>query len=437
MPQNTPPDPQLFDTAPEPDFDRLTELAASMIGAPVALLSLVDDARQFFKSAVGLPEPWASLRGTPLSHSFCKHVVASGAALAVEDAPNHPLVRDNPAIRDLGVAAYLGEPVRLPSGAAIGSMCVIDHQPRVWTPRDRTVLQTIARSVENAIALRAATQAQRDAMNDLMAINEALSTQSAELAIARLSAENALAQQTRFFAGLSHELRTPLNGVMGGLALLEGVPDPEKQPRFRAMIRASAQALSECVEDLLTYCRLGAGIEATDAYPFDPADTVRNAGEAVRASAEQKGLTLEVLIDPATPQSWVSDGRKVEHVLVNLLGNAVKYTDAGHVRLSVRPFGAALAFRVEDSGRGVPEAHRDAIFEPFNRGDPDAARSCAGTGLGLAIARETAQRLGGSLTLERSAPGEGSAFLMIVPQGAAAEKAAAAQTSIEAARRSA
>lgn len=414
------PDPQLFDTPPEPDFDRLTELAASMIGAPVALLSLVDGARQFFKSAVGLPEPWATLRGTPLSHSFCKHVVASGGALAVEDAPNDPLVRDNLAVRDLGVIAYLGEPVRLPSGSVVGSMCVIDHKPRAWTPRDRTVMKTLARSVENAIALRAATQAQRDAMNDLMAINEALSAQSAELAMARLSAENALTQQTRFLAGLSHELRTPLNGVMGGLALLEGIPDPEKQPRFRAMIRASAQALSECVEDLLTYCRLGAGIEETDADPFSPAEAVRRAAEAGRASAEQKGLALEVEIDPAAPQSWVSDGRKIEHVLVNLLGNAVKYTDKGHVRLSVRPFGDALAFRVEDSGRGVPPEHQEAIFEPFNRGDRETARSCAGTGLGLAIARETAQRLGGSLTLERSAPGEGSSFLMLAPQMQAA-----------------
>jgi len=424
MPNHPLTDPQLFDTPPEPDFDQLTELAAGMIGAPVALLSLVDDARQFFKSAVGLPEPWASLRGTPLSHSFCKHVVARGAALAVEDAPSDPLVRDNLAIRDLGVIAYLGEPVRLPSGAVAGSLCVIDHRPRVWTTRERGVMATLARSVENAIALRAATRAQSDAMNDLLAINEALSAQSAELAMARLAAENALTQQTRFLAGLSHELRTPLNGVMGGLALLEGVPDPEKQARFRAMIRASAQALSECVEDLLTYCRLGAGIEETEAEPFSPADAARKAGEAVRAGAEQKGLALSVEIDPATPQSWISDGRKVEHVLVNLLGNAVKYTEKGHVRLSVRPFGDALAFRIEDSGRGVPPEHQAAIFEPFNRGDRDAARSCSGTGLGLAIARETAQRLGGSLTLERSAPGAGSSFLLLTPPMQAADDAA-------------
>ncbi len=107
---------------------------------------------------------------------------------------------------------------------------------------------------------------------------------------------------------------------------------------------------------------------------------------------------------------------------MNLLGNAVKYTPAGRVRLSASRAGAALAFRVEDTGRGVPEAHRESIFEPFNRGDPDTARSCTGTGLGLAIARETAQRMGGSLILERSAPGEGSAFLMTVPLTAAARE---------------
>src|SRR3954470_22801482 len=116
----------VLDTPPEASFDRLAALAARLLRAPVALVSLVDAERQFFKSCVGLPEPWNSLRQTPVSHSFCQHVVTSGEPLIVEDARTHPLVRDNPAVRELGVIAYAGIPLRVPSGQVLGSFCVTD-----------------------------------------------------------------------------------------------------------------------------------------------------------------------------------------------------------------------------------------------------------------------------------------------------------------------
>jgi GAF domain-containing protein len=106
----------LLDSPPEEAFDRLTRLARSILRVPAAYVSLVDGERQFFKSAVGLPEPWASLRQTPLSHSFCKHTVASGEPLLVSDAREDPLVRDNPAIPELGIVAYAGIPARRPKG---------------------------------------------------------------------------------------------------------------------------------------------------------------------------------------------------------------------------------------------------------------------------------------------------------------------------------
>lgn len=415
----------LTDPAPDPDFDRLAELAVDIVGAPVALLSIVGPDRQFFKSAVGLPEPWASLRETPLSHSFCRHVVDAAAPLVVEDAREHPLVRDNLAIRDLGVIAYLGEPIRHTSGAVAGAFCVIDTVPRKWTDRERRILATLSRAVENVVSLRAATEAQRRAMGELVSINEALSQQSGLLAAARLTAENALARQTRFLAGLTHELRTPLNGIMGGLALLEAASDADAARRFRAMIASSAHALSESVDDLVTFCRLGAGMETAEIEPYNPHAVARDAADAQRALAEGKGLALSVEIDPAAPSRALGDGGLIGRILVNLLGNAVKYTAAGSVTLSLRrdPDGV-LAFRVSDTGCGVPEAVRETIFEPFNRGDPAVARTASGTGLGLAIAREMAARLGGALSLERSVPGEGSTFLLRAPEPEAAAAAA-------------
>ncbi|MCW4114919.1 GAF domain-containing protein [Aurantimonas sp. MSK8Z-1] len=144
----------LLDTGPEAAFDRITRLVARLVGVPVALISILDSDRQFFKSQLGLPEPWSARRETPLSHSFCRHVVASGEALVVEDARRHALVRDNPAIDDIGVVAYLGVPIAAPDGTLIGSLCAIDGTPRAWTPADRAAMEDLVAGLETELVLR-------------------------------------------------------------------------------------------------------------------------------------------------------------------------------------------------------------------------------------------------------------------------------------------
>jgi GAF domain-containing protein len=149
----------LLDTDVTPEFDRLARLAAHVLNAPVALVSLVDSDRQFFKSCLGLPEPWASAREAPLTHSFCQHAVASREPLLVDDAREHPLLRDNLAIRDMGVIAYAGFPLIDADGHALGTLCVIDSQPRHWTTHQVQLLGDLAASVVTEIALaRSAAQ---------------------------------------------------------------------------------------------------------------------------------------------------------------------------------------------------------------------------------------------------------------------------------------
>lgn len=155
----------LLDTPAEEDFDRLTRLAAKATHAPIALLTLVDADRQFFKSMVGLGEPLASRRQTPLSHSFCKHAVASGTALVLDDARNVPLVRDNLAIPELGVVAYAGVPLITGDGHAVGTLCVIDTSPRAWTDDDIEIVEELAATAMRQIELRLALrEAERRAM---------------------------------------------------------------------------------------------------------------------------------------------------------------------------------------------------------------------------------------------------------------------------------
>ncbi len=144
----------LLGAAADEDFDRLTRLASTVLHAPVALVSLVSHDRQYLKGCLGLPEPWASARETPLSHSFCQHVVTSNDVLIIEDARKHPLVSENLAIRDLDVVAYAGIPLVTSTGQVLGSFCVIDTVPRVWTEREILILRDLAASVMTEIELR-------------------------------------------------------------------------------------------------------------------------------------------------------------------------------------------------------------------------------------------------------------------------------------------
>jgi GAF domain-containing protein len=144
----------LLDSPSEEAFDRYTRLASKMLDAPIALISLVAADRQFFKSARGLEEPLKSRRETPLSYSFCKHVVASGESLVVGDARAVPLVRDNPAVPELKVIAYAGVPLKSGDGQVLGSLCVIDKRPREW-PRDQLdALRDLGGCLEDEIELR-------------------------------------------------------------------------------------------------------------------------------------------------------------------------------------------------------------------------------------------------------------------------------------------
>ncbi|HEX2088086.1 MAG TPA: GAF domain-containing protein [Solirubrobacteraceae bacterium] len=140
-----------------PALDRLADVAARVLNAPVALVTLVDADRQLFAGCIGVEkEPWRSDRGTPISHSFCQHAIAAREPLIVSDAREHPVLKTNPAIRDLDVIAYLGVPLITPEGHALGTLCVIDHKPRLWTSEQVGLLRDLAASVVTELRAPAA-----------------------------------------------------------------------------------------------------------------------------------------------------------------------------------------------------------------------------------------------------------------------------------------
>ena len=159
----------MLDTEPEPEFDRFTRLAVDLLNVPLALVSLVERDRQFFKSACGLFGDWALARQTPLSHSFCQHVVARRQPLVIADARRHPLVADNLAVRDLSVIAYAGIPLTLADGNVVGAFCAIHTHPHAWTEHELRILVDLAAAVRTQLELRRALahQSLRDSLTGL------------------------------------------------------------------------------------------------------------------------------------------------------------------------------------------------------------------------------------------------------------------------------
>ena len=201
----------LLDSPAEKAFDRLARLASRLLHAPVALVSLVDADRQFFKSCIGLPEPWSSWRETPLSHSFCQHTVAAHEPLVISDARDHPLVRDNLAIRDLNVVAYLGIPLTMPNGETIGSFCVIDSVPRTWAQEEIDTMRELATSMISEITLRAlqrTLEAQvEERTAELGRANKALEASDAEARAGQAQIAEVLERITDGFVALDREWR--------------------------------------------------------------------------------------------------------------------------------------------------------------------------------------------------------------------------------------
>jgi PAS domain S-box-containing protein len=224
----------LLDTPPEEGFDRLTRMAARLLGTPVALISLISEDRQFFKSAIGLPEPWASRRGAPLSFSFCAQVVSTGEQLIVEDARKHPLLRHSTAIRELGWVAYAGVPLVTRDGQTVGSFSVVDKMPRLWSERDIALLKDLAASATTEIELRGEMARRRQAEQGRRESDEQFQSTFEEsgIGMAVISTDG---RWLRVNSALSDMLGTPAESLLGSST--ETRTHPDDVPADREAIR--------------------------------------------------------------------------------------------------------------------------------------------------------------------------------------------------------
>ena len=242
-----------------------------------------------------------------------------------------------------------------------------------------------------------------------------------DLEHARVQAEQASVAKTQFLAVVSHELRTPLNAISGFIELLGlqvAGPLNDAQRQYLARIEGSARHLTGLIEQILTFSRIESGREDLSLEVVDLRDVAREVADLLEPLATQKSLTLERSL-PGSPLHVNVDVPRTRQVLLNLIGNAIKFTDGGSIRLTAETADGCAVLHIDDTGLGIPENELERIFEPFTQVDASATRRIGGTGLGLAVSRHLAELMGGSIRVA-SEPGKGSRFTLSLPSAAPA-----------------
>ncbi|MBK6677336.1 MAG: response regulator [Rhodocyclaceae bacterium] len=245
-------------------------------------------------------------------------------------------------------------------------------------------------------------------------INRRLEAALADMAAARAEAEQASRAKSEFVSRMSHELRTPLNAIIGFADLLEAEPLSPSHRNYVSLINSSGRHLMELINAVLDLAKIEAGGLVLEEISFDFAAAIDDVKAIVGERAAGKNLEFVATVSPALPRRVMGDPTRLRQVLINLLVNAVKFTEQGTVSLRVAPDGGDIQFAVRDSGIGMDEQACRRLFQPFSQGDESITRRYGGTGLGLVISKELIEAMGGDIEVE-SAPGAGTCFWFRLP----------------------
>ncbi|BCJ45719.1 sensor histidine kinase [Actinoplanes ianthinogenes] len=378
----------ILDTPQESDFDDIVALAAQLCDKPIAMVSLVDEERQWFKARLG-----TDLCGSARDDSICAHAMYSDDVMQIPDARSDarfagmPTVAGPPYVR-----FYAGAPLVTPFGRPLGTLCVADGEPGLLTPAQQHGLRALARHVVNQLELRKYAR-------DMRSLNDRL--------------RDAEQIKDEFIARVNHELRTPITSIHGYLEVL-GDPELPSEARdgFLQRVQRNSDRLLALVDDMLLAAQVSAGSRDFVRTPADLAVLVRGVVTANRPLAEAKGLTIAA--DTGEPVLAEVDLRRMGQALERLVLNAVKFTASGTITVTATTRPGCAVLLVRDTGMGISEADQQRVLAPFRRSADAERAEVQGLGLGLGIVKAIAEGHDGTVTID-SIPGRGTTVGIEVP----------------------
>ncbi len=410
---------ELLDTPSEESFDRLTRLASQITSSPISLVSLVDANRQFFKSQVGLSGSLAELRETPLSHSFCMHVLAENVPLVVEDARKHPVLKDNLAVPNLGVIGYLGIPLTTTDGVGLGSFCVIDTSPRKWTIREIEIMHELAFMVMTEIELRAQIKARSQAEEALEQYTNLLEAKVAERTHELRQVYHQLQEidhlKSKFIHDISHELRTPITNIKLYLDLLAR-SNQENRTKYETILRKQSDILTNLIEGILSFSSLQKSLDQPALAFIDLNNLVSEVLSSHHRTIQKSGLEFSFTPLEESLKVW-GDAFQLKRVVTELLQNALAYTTAGYIHIHTHQSNkkGLVGLTIEDSGTGMDEEEVAHCFRSFYRGKRVGQLNIViGAGLGLTEVKNIVAFHKGWIKVE-SEVNKGSIFTVYLP----------------------